>query len=53
MLGRLGGVLIQRNRHVLDLPARDGRDLHGHLGEGQRSGAGELVELADVAIVGE
>jgi hypothetical protein len=53
VVGGLGCVLLERDRDVADLAADRGGELGGNLVEGERARAGQLVEPADVAVVGE
>ena len=46
-------MLLDRDRHVADVAPGRARDLGDGFGEGQQPRAGQLVDLADVAFVGE
>ena len=50
---QLGRVLLERDRHVAQRAPGRGGDDRGGVGERQRVWAGQLVEPADVAVVGE
>ena len=47
-----GRKVLDRDRHVADLPAGRVGDLVHSRGERQEPGPGQLVELADVPVVG-
>ena len=53
LLGGAGCVLLDGDRHVADVPARRLGDLADGVGERHQPRAGQLVDLADVAVVGE
>ena len=53
VVAQLGRVLLERDRHVAERAPARGRDDGGGVRERQRVRAGELVEPADVAVVGE
>ena len=45
--------ILQRDRHVADLAAGRVRDLRHRFCEAEQARAGELVELANVPVVGQ
>jgi hypothetical protein len=53
LLVQPGSEVLDRHRHVADLPARRLSDLPDGVGERQQAGAGQLVDLAHMAVVGQ
>jgi len=53
VVGGSGGILLHRDGHVAHVPVCRLGDLADRIGKGQQPGAGQLVHLADVAVVGE
>ena len=53
LLSKGCGELVNGHGQVADVSAGRRRDLLDGLGEGQQSGSGQLVEFADVSVVGQ